>query len=122
MQNINGRICVAFASKIVYPAYEVNDMAKTANINIRIEPEVKSSVDGIYSRFGLTVADAVKIFLHKSIMVGGLPFDLTLPRYNDETLVAMQEARDIASGKIKAKSYASVKEMVAELDSEESEN
>jgi len=91
-------------------------MTKTANINIRIEPEVKSSVDGIYSRFGLSVSDAVKIFLHKSIIVGGLPFDLTLPRYNDETLAAMQEARDIASGKIKAKSYASVKEMMAELD------
>ena len=93
-------------------------MAKTASINIRIEPDVKSSVDGIYSRFGLTLADAVKIFLHKSIIVGGLPFDMTLPRYNDETLAAMQEARDISSGKIKAKSYASVKEMVAEFDSE----
>ena len=97
-------------------------MAKTANINIRIEPDVKSSVDGIYSRFGLTVADAVKIFLHKSIIVGGLPFDMTLPRYNDETLAAMQEARDISSGKIKPKSYTSVKEMIAEFDSEDPED
>jgi hypothetical protein len=40
---------------------------------------------------------------------------------NDETLVAMQEARDISSGKIKVKSYASVKEMIAELESEDSE-
>jgi len=118
----NGRVCVASASKIAYTMCEVNSMAKTANINIRIEPEVKLSVDGIYSRFGLTVADAVKIFLHKSIMVGGLPFDLTLPQYNDETLAAMQEAREIASGKIKVKSYASVKEMIAELDSEDSED
>ena len=97
-------------------------MAKTANINIRVEPEVKSTVDGIFSHFGLTVADAVNIFLHKSIIVGGLPFDMTLPRYNEETLAAMHEARDITCGKIKTKSYASVKDMIAELDSDDSED
>jgi DNA-damage-inducible protein J len=93
-------------------------MAKTANINIRVEPEVKSTVDGIFSHFGLTIADAVNIFLHKSMIVNGLPFDMTLPKYNDETLAAMQEARDIASGKIKTKSYNSLAELNAELDVE----
>ena len=34
-------------------------MAITANINIRIDPRVKSTVDGIYSHFGLTIADAI---------------------------------------------------------------
>jgi DNA-damage-inducible protein J len=93
-------------------------MPKTANLNIRIDPETKSTVDVIFSRFGITVADAVNIFLHKSIMVGGLPFDMTLPQYNKETLAAMQEARDIASGKVKAKSYSSLAELNAELDAE----
>ena len=97
-------------------------MAKTANINIRVDPEVKSTVDGIFSHFGITVADAVKIFLHEVMIVGGLPFNMTLPRYNDETLSAMQEARDISSGKIKTKSYTSVKEMVAELKSDDLED
>ena len=107
---------------MIYALGEVIDMAKTANINIRVEPEVKSAVDGIFSHFGLTVADAVNIFLHKSMIVGGLPFDMTLPKYNDETLAAMKEARDIASGKIKTKSYSSVKEMVAELRSDDMED
>ncbi|MCL1819257.1 MAG: type II toxin-antitoxin system RelB/DinJ family antitoxin [Oscillospiraceae bacterium] len=93
-------------------------MAKTASINIRVEPEVKSTVDGIFSHFGLTVADAVNIFLHKSMIVGGLPFDITLPKYNEETLAAMKEARDIASGKIQSKGYNSVTELNAELDAE----
>ncbi|MDR2649831.1 MAG: type II toxin-antitoxin system RelB/DinJ family antitoxin [Clostridiales bacterium] len=94
-------------------------MAKTANINIRVEPEVKATVDGIFSHFGITVADAVNIFLHKVMIVGGMPFDMALPKYNAETLSAMQEARDIADGKIETKSYASVKEMIAELDSDD---
>ena len=96
-------------------------MAKTANINIRVDPEVKSTVDEVFSHFGITVADAVNIFLHKVMIVGGMPFDMTLPKYNVETLAAMREARDIASGKIQAKSYASVKEMMAELDSDDLE-
>ena len=48
--------------------------------------------------------------------------NMSLPRYNAETLAAMQEARDIASGKIKSKSYTSVMEMVAELDSDDLED
>jgi DNA-damage-inducible protein J len=94
-------------------------MAKTSSLNIRIDPETKATVDGIFSRFGITIADAVNIFLHKSIMVGGLPFDMTLPAYNDETLAAISEARDIMSGKITAPVYNSVAEMNAALDAED---
>ena len=69
----------------------------------------------------------ILIFLHalglsKVMIFGGLPFDITLPKYNEETLAAMQEARDIASGKIKTKSYSSVKEMITELDSDDLED
>ncbi|MCL2323248.1 MAG: type II toxin-antitoxin system RelB/DinJ family antitoxin [Oscillospiraceae bacterium] len=97
-------------------------MAKTANLNISIDPEVKSAVDGIFSHFGITIADAVNIFLHKVMIVGGMPFDMTLPKYNEKTLAAMQEARDISSGKINVKSYSSIQEMIAELDSKDSED
>jgi len=93
-------------------------MAKTASLSIRIDPEAKSAADVIYSRFGISIADAVNIFIHKSIIVGGLPFDMTLPMYNQETLAAMQEARDIADGKIKSKSYSSLQEMINEIDEE----
>ena len=93
-------------------------MAKTSNLNIRIDPEIKTAVDEIFSSFGISIADAVNIFLHKSIMVGGLPFDMTLPSYNEETIAAMQEAKDIADGKIKVKTYSSLAELNEELDAE----
>jgi DNA-damage-inducible protein J len=48
-------------------------------------------------------------------MENGLPFDMRLT-YNQETLDAIQEARDIMSGKIKTKSYTSVAEMHAAID------
>jgi DNA-damage-inducible protein J len=97
-------------------------MAKTATLNIRINPETKTAVEQLYSRFGITVTDAVNMFLHQSLYAGGLPFELRQPRYNAETEAAIQEARDIMSGKIKAKVYHSVAEMNADIDAEADED
>ena len=90
-------------------------MAKTAMINIRIEPEIKADVEKLFSSFGITVSDAVNIFLRKSLMEGGLPFDVKQPRYNAETEAAMQEARNIAAGMVPAKRYANAKELFEDL-------
>lgn len=93
-------------------------MAKTANLNIRIDPETKSGAEQLFSSFGITVTDAINIFLRQSLMVGGLPFEMKHPRFNAETEAAMWEARDIASGKIHATRYSSAKDLFAEIDAE----
>jgi len=66
-------------------------MAKTANINIRIDPETKARSEQLFAKFGITVTDAVNIFLHQSLMVGGLPFEMKQPGYNTDTEAAMQK-------------------------------
>lgn len=91
-------------------------MVKTAKINIRIDPKTKKKAEQLFAKFGITITDAVNIFLHQSLMVGGLPFEMKQPGYNAETEAAIQEARDIAAGKISAKSYASARELFEELD------
>ncbi len=91
-------------------------MAKTANINIRIEPEFKANVEALYSNFGITVTDAINMFLHQSMMVGGLPFDLKQPKYNMLTENAMKEAIEIKNGNIQSKSYNSLNEVLGDLD------
>jgi DNA-damage-inducible protein J len=93
-------------------------MVKTANLNIRIDPQTKQGAEQLYSTFGITISDAVNIFLRQSLLVGGLPFKMKQPRYNTETEAAIQEARDIISGKKKAKSYSSADELFEELDAE----
>ncbi len=94
-------------------------MAKTANINVRIEPEVKQDVENLFGSFGISVTDAINIFLRTSIMEGGFPFIIKQPKFNAETEAAMQEARDIIAGKIPAKTYHSAKELFNELDAED---
>lgn len=91
-------------------------MAKTANLNIRIDPETKFGAEQLFGSFGITVTDAVNMFLRQSLMVGGLPFELRQPRYNTETDAAIQEARNIMSGRVKAKAYNNVAEMNADID------
>jgi DNA-damage-inducible protein J len=93
-------------------------MTKTANLNIRIDPKTKKESEDLYSAFGLTLSDAITMFLRQSIAMGGLPFELRQPRYNAATEAAMQEARDMMSGKIPAKTYRSAKELSEELDAE----
>lgn len=103
---------------ILIESREVNFMAKTANINIRIDPETKSDAEKLFASFGITITDAINIFLRKSIMEGGLPFEMKQPRYNAETEAALQEARAIMEGQIPTKRYSSAKELFEELDSE----
>ncbi len=93
-------------------------MAKTANINLRIEPEKKAQAEALFSSFGISVTDAINIFLNTSIMEGGFPFQIKQPRYNRETELAILEARKIMDGSIKSKGYSSLSELMTELDNE----
>ena len=93
-------------------------MAKTANINVRIDPEIKSSAEKLFSSFGITITDAINIFLHQSIMEGGLPFEMKQPHYNAETEAAMKEARAIMDGQLQARRYSTVQALFQELDAE----
>ncbi len=91
-------------------------MAKTANINLRIDPNTKAQAESLFGSFGISVTDALNIFIHTSIMEGGFPFKIKQPRYNHETELAIQEARDISRGKIQAKSYKSLSEALNDMD------
>ena len=96
-------------------------MTKTATINMRIEPAVKAQAEDVFSSFGISITDAINIFLHASIMEGGFPFQPKQPRYNKKTLLAMREARDIMDGKIKEKRYRSLDALLKDLDAEGSD-
>ena len=93
-------------------------MAKTAMLNVRIDPSTKADAERLFSSFGITVSDAINIFLHQALMVGGLPFEMKQPRYNATTEKAIQEARLIAAGKIDAPTYQSIQELREALNSE----
>ena len=73
---------------------------KTVDFSMKIPPEKKSSLEFLFGSLGMTLAEAVNIFFEKSLIVGGIPFDVRVPEYNRETLEAMREAIDIEAGRI----------------------
>jgi DNA-damage-inducible protein J len=93
-------------------------MPKTASLNIRLDADVKKTAESVYSRYGLSLAEAVTVFIHQSCNVGGLPFDLRPPRPSIESLEAMAEARRIARDP-SVKGYRNVGELFKDLDADE---
>ena len=55
----------------------VSSMPKTSSFQMRINPEVKKRAEEIYANYGMTLTDAVNIFIQQSINVEGLPFLVT---------------------------------------------
>lgn len=52
----------------------ITNAPKTGTFQMRINPEIKEYLEGIYAQTGLSLTDAVNVFLQQSINAGGLPF------------------------------------------------
>ncbi len=55
-------------------------MEKTATLNLRVSPEVKSEAENVLSQLGISMSTAVTMFLRQVALSGGLPFTPQLPR------------------------------------------
>jgi len=95
------------------------DTMATSPTQIRIDSTVKKDANELFSELGIDMSSAVNIFLRQCILRGGLPFKVEVPKYNAETLAAMQEARNIMSGKIQATSYNTTDELLKALNAED---
>ena len=88
-------------------------MAKTDTLHIRVEPDVKIKAEETLNDLGLSITEAVNVFLNQVILHDGIPFKIEKPRYNKETIQAME---DVKNGKNLSKAFDSVDEMFEELD------
>ncbi|MDR1193870.1 MAG: type II toxin-antitoxin system RelB/DinJ family antitoxin [Peptococcaceae bacterium] len=93
-------------------------MVKTASLNIRLDAEVKKTAESVYLHYGLSLAEAVTVFIHQSCNVGGLPFDLRPRQPNAVTLAAMAEAERISHDP-NIKGYRDMNALFDDLDADE---
>lgn len=93
-------------------------MAKTAHINLRIDPATKQQAEDLFADFGISVTDAITVFLKTAIMEGGIPFQIKQPRYNQETERAIAEARALMDGTQPLQQYTSPAALFAAIDKE----
>lgn len=52
---------------------------KSANLYVRIEPDIKEKVKNILSTFGISSSNAINMFYKQIILQRGLPFEVKIP-------------------------------------------
>ena len=87
----------------------------TAPTQIRIDSDIKKQASDLFGNLGLDMSSAVNLFLHQCVLRGGIPFSIELPRYNQATLDAMEEARRISRDP-SVKGYTSMEELKKALE------
>lgn len=88
-------------------------MAKTHILHIRVEPKVKEKAEETLNDLGLSISEAVNVFLNQVILNEGIPFEIRKNRYSNSTIKAME---DIKKGKNLSNTFDSVDKMFEELD------
>ena len=76
-------------------------MARTSNVFVRVEPEVKEQAERVLERLGIPMSNAVAMFLRQIILQRGLPFEVKLPQnepLNVNSLTKKQFDAEIEAG------------------------
>ena len=84
-------------------------MATTTMIHVRVEEQVKKQATDALEAMGLSVSDAVRVFLTRVAAEKRIPFALRVP--NAETRAAMEEARAMSKAR-----FATADELMDDLE------
>jgi DNA-damage-inducible protein J len=74
-------------------ALEEETMARSTMLHVRVDDELKAQASETLEAMGLSVSDAVRIFLKRVISDQSFPLELKVP--NAQTRAAMEEAREL---------------------------
>ena len=64
-------------------------VAQKSRTNVYLDTNLKEQAKEIYKHYGLSLSEAVNMFLAQSVFNRGLPFEVKIP--NDMTLEAMKD-------------------------------
>ena len=83
--------------------------------NFRIDSELNKQATALLHGLGLSMSQAVSLFLRQLVLHRGLPFKVEYPRYSNELTEAIEEAKALEASP-KTKRYTNMDEMWADLD------
>ena len=87
-----------------------------AGLTINVDQTDKELFSSICNKMGMNVTTAITIFIKTVNRTRKIPFEIEAEtEFNDETIAALKESLDIQKGKIQAKSYSDVKDMLSDL-------
>ena len=92
---------------------------KTANVNVRLYPEIKEEAERVFGYHDLTLPEAITMFINHTCHAGDFPFDLKNVPYTDPaSLAALEEAKHLEKDP-KAKTFRTTEDLIADCLSDD---
>jgi len=86
-------------------------MANEASIHARVDARTKSEAQRILNTLGMTLSEAISLYLRQIIFTKGIPFDVKIPNaLTAETLTKADRGEDVVE-------FDSVDELLEDLHS-----
>lgn len=86
----------------------------TSMLHVRVDDETKRRATEALGGMGLSVSEAVRLFLHRVVRDGAFPLELKVP--NTSTRAAMAEADDLVRSETRR--FGNADELFADLDAD----
>jgi DNA-damage-inducible protein J len=88
-----------------------NKMNKSATIQARIDPSVKSKAQKILNKLNISMSEAISIFLTQVSLNKGIPFEIKIPnKLTEATLLKSENGQELHE-------VSDIKQLFKELDS-----
>ena len=89
----------------------------TTLVQVRIDDELKNQATAVYDALGIDLSTAVRMFLKRSVMVNGVPFNMTLPKTDYKTERAARALQELSNAAMENRtSEMSLEEINAEIE------
>ena len=86
-----------------------------ANINVRIDKNVKEGAESVFAKLGITPTAAISLFYNQVIRTNSIPFELKADVPNEKTLKALKEVEEMENNPEKYKGYDSIDSLMEDL-------
>ena len=86
-----------------------------ANVNVRIEQDVKTNAEAVFARIGLTPTAAINLFYKQVIRTNSIPFELKADVPNETTLKAIDEVEEMEKNPNKSRGYNNISDLMEDL-------
>jgi len=95
---------------------------KSATVNVSLYPELKQEAENIFAYHGLTLSDAITVFIKHACYAGGFPFELRNARWQDaESLAALEKCKLMEANPGAYKRFKNAAELFKDLDNDGNE-
>lgn len=90
-------------------------MPNTANLSVRIDPELKAQAESLFADLGMSLTTAITVFFRQAVRENRIPFEIRRDRPTRETAAAMRAALRISRDP-DIQGYKDPKELLRDLN------